>query len=137
MTKQEIMSKAHRVARQWSRKGFSYSATFTFALRMVWGEVKEAAAKRAAALDGLKIAREAGKPAHVSGYALVVAGFNKWLGGNGATRYYFNDLAGDRCYAVVTNRLGDVEFFSNARTKRDQKSDIAAMAAAYKAAMAA
>lgn len=137
MTKSEMMKKAHSIARQWNRRGFSYSATLTFSLRMIWAEVKEVAAKRAVALDGMKKAREAGRPVHVSGHALVVAGFNKWLGDNGATRYYFNDLAGDRCYAVVTNRNGDVEFFSNARAKRDQKADIATMSAAYEAAMAA
>lgn len=136
MTKNEMMKKAHLMARHSMLRGDCYAANFSAALRAVWAEKKEEDARRARAIAQARKVRE-GKffAANIASLAMDFGGFRRWE--KDESRRYCNaeSLEGDRCYATV-NSDGSVMFISDARTKRAQKADIGTMSEIFNAAKA-
>lgn len=136
MTKNEMMKKAHGMARRSIRRGDCYAVNFSAALRVVWVEKKEEDARRARAIAQARKVREGNFfAANIASLAMDFGGFRRWE--RDERRRYCNAeaLEGDRCYAMV-NSDGAVTFVSDARTKRAQKADIALMSEIFNAAKA-
>lgn len=136
MTKSEMMKKAHQMARHSMLRGDCYAVNFSAALRAVWSEKKAEGVRRSRAIAQARKVRD-GKffAANIASLAMDFGGFRRWE--RDESRRYCNAewLEGGRCYATV-NSDGSVAFISDARTKRDQKADIALMSEIFNAALA-